>query len=69
MSFCVFLILLDIVDWFYLCYFFLVLLSIKFLNNIMGFLEVFIFLNDVKISDIIVYCSLEYFNVININKL
>lgn len=35
----------------------------------MGFLEVFIFLNDVKISDIIVYCSLEYFNVININKL
>lgn len=69
MSFCVFLILLDIVDWFYLCYFFLVLLSIKFLNNIMGFLEVFIFLNDVKISDIIVYCSLEYFNVININKM
>lgn len=69
MSFCVFLILLDIVDWFYLCYFFLVLLSIEFLNNIMGFLEVFIFLNDVKISDIIVYCSLEYFNVININKL
>lgn len=69
MSFYVFLILLDIVDWFYLCYFFLVLLSIKFLNNIMGFLEVFIFLNDVKISDIIVYCSLEYFNVININKL
>lgn len=69
MSFCVFLILLDIVDWFYLCYFFLVLLSIKFLNNIIGFLEVFIFLNDVKISDIIVYCSLEYFNVININKL
>lgn len=69
MSFCVFLILLDIVDWFYLCYFFLVLLSIKFLNNIMGFLEVFIFLNDVKISDIIVYCSLEYFNIININKL
>lgn len=69
MSFCVFLILLDIVDWFYLCYFFLVLLSIKFLNNNMGFLEVFIFLIDVKISDIIVYCSLEYFNVININKL
>lgn len=69
MSFCVFLILLDIVDWFYLCYFFLVLVSIKFLNNIMGFLEVFIFLIDVKFSDIIVYCSLEYFNVININKL
>lgn len=69
MSFYVFLILLDIVDWFYLCYFFLVLLSIKFLNNNMGFLEVFIFLIDVKFSDIIVYCSLEYFNVININKL